>query len=61
MQKRASPGAASPQLGQARGSPVPQAMQNRAVAGFSVAQLEQAVPAISIHDTGRPFPLLGEP
>jgi hypothetical protein len=54
MQKRASAGAASPQLGQARGIAVPQAMQNRAPAGFSVEQLEQTLPPIAIHDSGRP-------
>jgi hypothetical protein len=53
MQKRASAGAASPQLGQARGSAVPQAMQNRAVAGFSVAQLGQAFPGIRFTIAGR--------
>jgi len=53
MQKRASAGAASPQLGHARGSAVPQAMQNRAVAGFSVAQLGQAFPGIRFTIAGR--------
>jgi hypothetical protein len=53
MQKRASASAGSPQLGQARGRAVPQAMQNRALAGFSVEQLGQAIPAIAIHDSGR--------
>jgi hypothetical protein len=43
MQKRASPGAVVPQLGQRRSSAVPQLMQKRAPAGFSVPQDEQAI------------------
>jgi hypothetical protein len=43
MQKRASGGAGEPQFGQRRSSAVPQLMQKRAPAGFSVPQDGQAI------------------
>jgi hypothetical protein len=46
MQNRAPGGATVPQFGHARSSAVPQAMQNFAVAGFSVPQFVQACVAM---------------
>jgi hypothetical protein len=54
MQKRASDGAAVPQLGQRRSSCDPQDMQKRAWAGFSAPQLSHARVLIVIQDTGPP-------